>query len=121
MQMDINSMAGGAMAEKLNIELRKLAENVMDPNTKADSVRTVTIQIKIKPNETRQIGASEISVKSSLAPSKGIPTSFMFDFDRDGKAVIKELLSPDRNQLIVNNDGEVADATGGKVVVGMFK
>lgn len=121
MQMDVNNIAGGAMAEKINIELRKLAENVMDPNTKAEAVRTVTISIKIKPNETRQIGASEISVKSNLAPSKGIPTSFMFDYDNDGKAVMKELMTKDPNQLIVNNDGDVADATGKKVVTGKFR
>lgn len=122
--IDINSIGGGALAEKVNIELRKLAENVLDPNTKAEAVRTLTIQIKIKPNETRQIGTSEIIVKSSLVPSKGIPTMFVFDYDREGKAVTKELQNHDRNQLQVNNDGEVTDGTGApvsNVVAGKFR
>ncbi|WP_281885620.1 replication terminator protein [Paenibacillus sp. YYML68] len=121
MILSINDIAGGGLAEKLNIELRKVAENVLDPNTKASASRTVTLSIKITPNETRQMASAEINVKSSLAPSKGIPTSFVFDFDREGKAVMKELLTRDPNQLIVNNDGDVADATGGKVVNGNFR
>lgn len=123
-EISIDSLAGGALAEKLNIELRKLAENVMDPNTKATAVRTVTATITIKPDEQRQVGSSEIVVKSSLVPAKGIPSTFVFDFDSEGKAVIKELQSRDRNQLIMNNDGHVADATGeplSNVVNGKFR
>jgi hypothetical protein len=120
-EISADNIAGGALAEKLNIELRKLAENVQDPNTKAETVRTVTVTIKIKPDETRQIGATEINVKSSLAPSKGIPTSFVFDFDHDGNAVMKELQARDRNQMIIDNDGEVADGVGQKVVAGKFR
>lgn len=113
MQVDINNLAGGAMAERINRELQKVAENVMDPNTKAEAVRTVTVSIKIKPNDARQIGTTDIDVKSSLAPAKGVPTSFVFDFDKEGKAVMKELsLSGDRNQLAVNDQGTVVDGTG---------
>lgn len=113
MHVDINNLAGGAMAERINRELQKVAENVMDPNTKAESVRTVTISIKIKPNEARQIGTTDIDVKSSLAPAKGVPTQFIFDYDTEGNAVMKELsLSNDKNQLALNNSGEVVDGTG---------
>lgn len=122
--ISLDSIAGGGLAEKLNIELRKLAENVLDPNTKATASRTVTATITFKPNETRQLGAAEISVKSSLAPSNGIPTSFVFDFDSDGKAVVKELMTRDPNQLIINNAGSIADATGQplqNVVNGKFR
>lgn len=123
MEIDFNTLSGGALAEKVNIELGKLADNVMDPNTNAMAVRTVTITLKIKPDETRQVGATEIAVKSSLAPSKGIPTSFVFDYDRDGKAVMKELGSRDRdrNQTQIDDDGDVADGEGKKVVNGRFK
>lgn len=112
MPMDINSIAGGALAEKIERELQRVAENVLDPNTKAESTRKVTITISIKPNETRQIGSSNIEVKSSLVATKGIPTSFLFDYTKDGKAAIKELLTSDPNQTIMNNAGEVADSTG---------
>lgn len=118
--LSLDRLAGGALAEKLNIELRKMAENIKDPNTKADAVRTVTVTIKVKPDEKRQVGQTDIGVKSTLAPSRGIPASFIFDFAVDGKAVIKELITNDPNQLVVNNDGDVATADG-KKVVGLFK
>lgn len=126
MNVDIANLAGGAMAERINRELQKLAENVMDPNTRADAVRTLTISIKIKPNEARQLGAADIEVKSSLVPAKGVPTAFVFDFDKDGKAIMKELnTGNDRNQLAMNDNGAVVDGTGESVenskVVGMFR
>ncbi|MEK4052680.1 replication terminator protein [Paenibacillus sp. FSL F4-0087] len=125
MQVDINNLAGGAMAERINRELNKVAENVLDPNTKAEAVRTVTISIKIKPNEARQIGQTDIEVKSSLAPAKGVPTQFVFDFDREGNAVLKELnLSSDKDQMAMNDEGEVVDGTGTSPksnVVGLYK
>jgi hypothetical protein len=113
--IDMNTLGGGALLEKIEIEMRKLADNVLDPNTKPDATRTLKIEIKIKPNESRQIGLSEINVKASLAPSKGIPTSFIFDYDSDGVGVMKELQNHDRNQLRMNNDAEVTDGTGNVV------
>lgn len=125
MGIDINALSGGALSEKVNIEMRKVAENVLDPNTKADAVRTLTVTIKIKPNEQRQIGNADIQVKSTLAPAMGIPTSFVFDFDKEGKAVAKELFAgPDRNQLAMSDDGNVVDGSGdqlGNVVNGKFR
>lgn len=125
MEVNINNLAGGAMAERINRELQKVAENVLDPNTKAEAVRTITVSIKIKPNDARQIGSTDIDVKSSLAPAKGVPTAFVFDYDKEGKAVMKELnMSADKDQLALNNVGEVVDGTGtipnGKVV-GLYK
>jgi hypothetical protein len=118
MEININDLAGGALAEKVNIELRKLAANVLDPNTESKATRSVTVKITVKPNEKRQLAETDISVTSALAPSKGIPTSFIFDFDKEGKAVVKELVTDahDVNQMAFDNSGEVMDGTGQKVV-----
>lgn len=126
MNVDIAKLAGGAMQERINRELKKVAENILDPNTKADAVRTVTISIKIKPNEARQMASSDIEVKSSLAPAKGVPTAFIFDYDKEGKAVMKELSTgQDRDQLAMNDAGEIVDGVGetpsAKVVNGRFR
>lgn len=115
MQISLDKLAGGAVAEKLNIELRKMAANVMDPNTKAEATRTVTLTVTVKPNKQRQVGDAEINVKSNLAPSTGIPTSFMFDYDVDGSAVLAEMPSRDPNQTQLADDGEVMDGAGKKL------
>lgn len=123
MNININELSGGALSEKVNIELRKLAANVLDPNTEAKATRTMTIKITIKPNEKRQVGDVDISVTSSPAPAKAIPTSFIFDFDKDGSAVVKELVTDaqDVNQMAFNNQGDVTDGAGQKVVNGRFR
>ena len=113
--VDVNTLAGGALLERLNIELQRMAENIADPNTKADAVRSVTIEIKVKPDETRSIAVSEINVKSKLAPSKGIPTKFIVDRDNSGKAVIAELKSGVKGQMMIDDDGDVADDRGRKL------
>lgn len=115
MDIDINALAGGALLERLNIELQRLAENISDPNTKPDAIRSVTIEIKVKPDETRSIAVSEIHVKSKLAPSRGIPTKFIVDRDNTGKAVIAELKSGAKDQLMIDDDGDLADDRGRKI------
>lgn len=129
MEISIDQLAGGGLTERINRELAKVAENVLDPNTKPDAVRTLTITLKIKPDEARQVGSAEFQVKSTLVPAKGLPSSFVFDFDHEGKAVMKELnLSKDRDQAAWNNNGEIVDGTGApiqqsnlKVVNGPFR
>jgi len=113
--VDVNTLAGGALLERLNIELQRLAENIADPNTKADAVRAVIVEIKVKPDETRTVAVSEISVKSKLAPPRGIPTKFIVDRDKNGKAVIAELKSGVKDQLMIDDDGDLADDRGRKI------
>lgn len=117
MEINLNELAGGGLSDRINRELQKVAENVLDPNTKADAVRTLTITLKIKPNENRQVGTAEFVVKSALVPPKGLPSMFVFDYDSEGKAVLAELKTGnDPNQTAMNDSGEVVDGTGKKVV-----
>jgi hypothetical protein len=111
--ISIDNLAGGGASERIQRELNKIAENVLDPNTKPDAARKLTIEITIKPNEARQLGDAEIVVKSSLAPAKGLPSAFVFDYDHEGNAVMKELnMSRDRNQLAIADNGAIVDGTG---------
>lgn len=114
-QLDLNTIAGGALAEKLAIEFQRVAQNIADPNTKAEAVRSVTVVIKIKPDETREIAVSEINCSSKIAPAKGIPTKFIIDQDNNGQAVIAELASGTKNQMMIDLDGDLADDRGNKV------
>lgn len=113
MQLDLNELAGGALAERIEIEFNKMAANIADPNTKATSIRELMISIKIKPDEDREIGLSEMTVKTKLAPARGLPTRFVIDQNREGKAVMKELASGAvKNQLRIDDTGNVTDHAG---------
>ena len=114
--ISIDQLAGGGASERIQRELNKIAENVLDPNTKADATRTLTIQLTIKPNKQRQVGDAELVVKSSLASAAGLPTSFIFDWDKDGKPVMAEMnTGKDPNQTAISDKGEVVDGIGAPV------
>jgi len=115
MNMDLSRLAEGAVQERINEELQKVAQNIMDPNTEWKKVRKVTLTISVSPDESREIGLVGIEAKSSLAPAKGIATTFMFGTSREGKAVANELVSGVKNQLMIDNDGDVADDAGKKL------
>jgi hypothetical protein len=112
MNISIDQLAGGGAAERINRELAKIAENVLDPNTKADAVRALTITLKIKPNESREMGAASFDVKSTLAPAKGLQPNFLFAWGPDGRAQLAELKTNSKDQLQFDNNGAITDGTG---------
>ncbi|WP_036713192.1 hypothetical protein [Paenibacillus ehimensis] len=115
-QIDINALSGGAVMERINRELSDVFANIVDPNTDAKKVRTLTITLKLKPDAKREITDVAIQTKSALAPARDIETKLVMDRNREGKVVAAELKSGIKNQMMVDNDGDVADDQGRKVV-----
>lgn len=63
-QINLERLAGGAFAEKLNEALMQVAENIQNPNTEAEGTtkRQINIAIKFAPNKSRQVINTQISV-----------------------------------------------------------
>lgn len=57
--INLETLAGGAFAEKLNEALMQVAENIQNPNTEATTKRQIQITLKFAPNKTRQLAATE--------------------------------------------------------------
>lgn len=53
-QKSIIDMAHGAFKERADYEMAKILENILDPNTKAEKKRTLTIQMVFVPDSERQ-------------------------------------------------------------------
>ena len=53
--INLETLAGGAFAEKLNEALMQVAENIQNPNTEATTKRQIQITLKFAPNKTRQL------------------------------------------------------------------
>lgn len=49
-KINLETLAGGAFAEKLNEALMQVAENIQNPNTDATTKRQITVNIKFTPN-----------------------------------------------------------------------
>lgn len=61
----------GAAVELFEQELKRVLENVLDPNTEPEAKRAITLKVTVTPNKERtQIGVS-VEADSRLAPFRG--------------------------------------------------
>ncbi len=65
--VSLETLGQGALVEMFDRELRKVLEDIDDPNTKAEKIRTITIEVKIKPTESREAAAVQFNVHSKVA------------------------------------------------------
>lgn len=84
-------VARGAIGERLDYELGKVIENIGDLNTKAESVRKLTLTVSFKPDSERQNIAMSTQVKSTLVPTNNIETALYLADSEEGKALVEML------------------------------
>ncbi len=74
-QISLESLGRGAALELFSEEMRKVLENIADPNTPWKEPRIISMRVKITPSTEERSGASvEISAVSRLAPYKPFGT-----------------------------------------------
>ena len=76
-KINLETLTGGAFAEKLNEALMQVAENIQNPNTDATTKRQITVNIKFTPNKTRQMVGTQIAVTTKLAATEAIDTQMV--------------------------------------------
>lgn len=111
-KINLENFAGGALAEKTNIELQKVMDNIFDPNTDATKVRKVTITLTLKADEKREIIATNVDTKCTLVPAKGVATTMLLGTDSSGKVVGRELASGAPGQTYFGDDGQLRNDEG---------
>lgn len=114
--IDLTEFADGAVAERFNIELNKVLENIADPNTDPKKVRKVTLTVSLKADDKRDIASVGIVAKSTIVPAKDIETKIVLDYDNRGKIIGQELKSGIKGQTFVDEDGDVSTDTGEKII-----
>lgn len=63
----IMSMARGAFEERVDYEMDKVIQNILDPNTKATAKRKITLTIELTPDDERRTIGVSVTAKSTLA------------------------------------------------------
>ena len=102
--INLESLAGGAFAEKLNEALMQVAENIQNPNTEATTKRQIQILLKFAPNKTRQLVSTQISVTTKLAATEAIDTQMMMGVNmRTGQSEIAEYDGQIRGQMSLSD------------------
>ena len=102
--INLESLAGGAFAEKLNEALMQVAENIQNPNTEATTKRQIQILLKFAPNKTRQLVSTQISVTTKLAATEAIDTQMIMGVNmRTGQIEIAEYDGQIRGQMSLSD------------------
>lgn len=63
----IMRMARGAFEERVDYEMDKVIQNILDPNTKATAKRKITLTIELTPDDERRQIQVSVTAKSTLA------------------------------------------------------
>lgn len=91
-ELNAATIANGGLVERLNDEIHKAVGNCLDVNTEAKKTRTVTLKVKIKPDETRSFATVSVETSSTLCPPEPINTSILMEQNlRTGKISASEV------------------------------
>lgn len=90
-KQSIMQMANGAFLERVDYEMERVVNNILDPNTDATKARKITVTIEFKPDSERGKINVSVTAKSTLAPTNPVGTSLAFTSDANGEAVLAEM------------------------------
>ncbi len=103
----ILTMAQGAIEEKVDYEVSRVIENIMDVNTRADAKRKIVIMLEFMPDAERKHISISASAKSTLVPTASATTSVLITTDGNGEMVVAEMVPQIPGQINING-GEQA-------------
>jgi len=85
-------MAMGAIEERINLEMGRVVDNILDLNTKATAKRSLTVTVGFIPDEERRIIAMETLVKPGLATTNVIKSTLYVAADpKTGEVQVVEM------------------------------
>lgn len=112
MEKDVRSsllqMAKGAIQERVDYEVSRVVDNILDMNTEAKCKRKIVLTLIMIPDENRQVVQIEASAKSALAPVTPVGTSLVITADENGEMMWKEIVPQVPGQVSVNGDVQEA-------------
>lgn len=71
----ILEMARGAIMERVNYEMARVMDNIMDANTKATAKRKLTLTLTFQPDDERATIGVSVVAKTTLAATNPVVTS----------------------------------------------
>ncbi len=93
MSKSILEMARGAIMERVDYEMAKVTDNILDANTKASAKRKLTLTLELTPDDERRNISVSVITKSTLAPTNAVKTSLYVTGDNvTGEVQVVELV-----------------------------
>lgn len=97
-------MAKGAIQERVDYEVTRVVDNLLDMNTEAKAKRKVVLTITMTADDDRRVVKVEASAKSMLAPVTPIGTSLVITADGNGEMMLAEIVPQVPGQISMNGD-----------------
>lgn len=86
-EMTLANLGGGALMECATVELRKICDNIADPNVKTAAKRKLRIDITIEPDERGQTAQISYEVKTAMPGPDAGKTMAYIAFAPDTQAI----------------------------------
>lgn len=108
----ILQMARGAFMERVDTEMAKVIDNILDPNTKPTQKRKLTLTIEFSPDDDRQNIGVGFTVKSALAPMVPARTTLWVAGESDtGECQVVEMVPQVPGQMSLDGEEQEAPAS----------
>lgn len=109
--INLETLADGALAEKVNIALREVLSNIADPNTEWKTKRKLIVDITFVAQEDRELALLDIQTKTKLAPPKSVGTKIVIGTDGKGGIMASEFGKQIPGQSTMRIDEETGEVT----------
>lgn len=101
----ILEMSRGAIMERVDYEMGKVIDNILDPNTAPAKKRKLTIMLELTPDDDRTQIVVATQAKSTLVPTTPIITSLYVSGDpKTGEMAVVEMVPQIPGQLGLDGD-----------------
>lgn len=105
-KISLENIGNGAAPELFARELQKVIDNIADINCPAESARTITLKITVKPHQSREMGEVRVNCTSTLAGVKPQLSSIFLVKEMGKPAAFKQDIR--QMELDVNKDATPA-------------
>lgn len=104
LNIDLENLAGGELAEKFQEAMKKIVNNMRDPNTPYKNKRNLIIKLTFEQTEDRDDVSIDGQIDVKLAPVKGVKTRMSIGKDlRTGELYAEEYGSGIRGQVKIQD------------------
>lgn len=105
----ILEMSMGAILERVDYEMGKVIDNILDLNTKPTGKRKITVALELIPSADRKTITVQTTAKSSLVPTDPVTTSlFITNQPNTGEMVVAEMVPQVPGQMALDGSEQVS-------------
>ena len=108
MRESIMRMARGAFDERVDNEMSRVIDNILDVNTKPTAKRKITVSIELTPDDDRQKIAVSVTAKATLVPTTPVTTALFITTDGNGKMAVVEMVPQIPGQMGIDGSEQTS-------------